>query len=102
MIVFGLLSAIVAVISTAGNAAEIAISNGEQRAQHITMVVLVILALLAFGMGWPALPTRIVGFLLTITALSMSIRHVGRERLCCFAQMSLGMVALMGLPFSAA
>lgn len=102
MIALGSISAVVAVICTAGNAAELAVARGVRRAEHLTMVMLVILALLAFGLGWPPAPTRIVGVLLTITAFSMCLRQVGRERLYCIAQMSLGLVALTGLPFAAA
>ena len=102
MMILSVLSAIAAVISTAGNAAEIAISRGEGRARHVTIVILVMLALLAFGLGWPETPTRLVGILLTLAALSMFMEQVGRERICCAAQMSLGIVAVTGLPFTAA
>lgn len=102
MIIFGLISAIVAVISTAGNAAEIAVSRGERRAEHMVVVLLVILALLAMGLGWPVAPTRVVGLLLALASFSMFLKQVGRERFCCLAQMSLGLTALVGLPFAAA
>lgn len=102
MIAVGVLCAIIAVISTAGNAADIATAKGENRAHHIVMVMLVILALLAFGLGWPPAPTRVIGLLLTLMAFSMFMKQVGYERLCCAAQMSFGLTALVGLPFVAA
>lgn len=102
MISIGVICAVFAVISTAGNAADIATEQGQRRANHVVMVILVILALLALGLGWPAAPTRLIGLLLTLMALSMFIRQVGYERLCCAAQMSFGLTALVGLPFVAA
>lgn len=102
MIVLSLLSAVFAVISTAGNAAEIAVSRGEQRAGHIVVVLLMILALLAVGLGWPPAPTRIIGLMLLVTTFSMYLRSAGSERICCMAQMSFGFVALLGLPLAAA
>ena len=102
MISIGMFCAVMAVISTAGNAADIVTERGQRQANHVVMVVLVILALLAFGLGWPPAPTRIVGLLLTLMAFSMFLKQVGYERLCCAAQMSFGLTALVGLPFIAA
>lgn len=102
MILFGVIFAVAATISTAGNAADIATENGERRARHVVMVGLVILALLAYGLGWSPAPTKIIGLLLTLMAFSMFVKQIGYERLCCASQMAFGLTVLAGLPLAAA